>query len=162
MPADFMIRTEFRSKLANAFSYPIGAEVLSHGLNGVPQLSSLSISFRSSPDVSASAFRRLILEGRPYPIIRARFTRWDKRPSVGDDGWAQEYLAGVWRLEVFPVPRGIKAIARRHLLDTGIPAVRSWLAAPRAPSWYYGRKRCDVMFSPDEATIAVTESVDAA
>jgi len=68
----------------------------------------------------------------------------------------------VWRLEVFPVPRELKAVARRQLVETGVPAIRKWLAAERPPSWYYGRKRCDVIFSGGSGTVTIDEVVEAA
>ena len=156
-----MIETRYKEKLPNSMSYPIGTNALSHGLRGV-QIADLGVSYLASPHVAASKFRQVLEGGRDYPILRAAFTRWDKRPSVGDSTWAQEYLAGVWRLEVFPVLREVRAIARGQLLETGLPAIREWLSSARPPSWYYGRKRCDVIFSSLEGRVRIEEVVEAA
>ena len=43
-----MIKTSYKNKLPQGMSYPVGAEILSNALVGVPQYENLEISFRFS------------------------------------------------------------------------------------------------------------------
>ncbi len=156
-----MLPTQFRAKLGRTLSYPIGAEAISRALEGVPQ-SSLPIWFGDKPTTFASEFRRLLMKGQPYVVLRSSFIKWDKRLSMSDDPIVQEYYRGIWRIHVYPVPRDAKPVAKVQILAVGLPAIRQWLCAPRPPSWHYGRKRCDVLFVPDEGIVKIAEVVEAA
>ena len=54
-----LIPTTYKSKIPQGFSYPLGAEIISEALAGVPQYEQLSIRF-SSYNVRSRGFQRLI------------------------------------------------------------------------------------------------------
>lgn len=111
--------------------------------------------------MSATKFRRLIEADEPHVVLRARFERWDKRPSIGSESWVQEYLHGKWSLWVYPVRRQLKAQAREALVAQGSPNIAEWLSLERPSSWYFGRKVCYIVFVPKENAVQVEESIEA-
>ena len=74
-----------KPRLPSFLSFPIGADVVSVSLKAVPQFSSLELVFSGDPISSATKFRRLIEADEPHGALRARFERWDKKPSIGDE-----------------------------------------------------------------------------
>ena len=149
----------YKPKLPSFLSFPIGAEVINGFVRDVPQFGSLELVFSADPMLSAIRFRRLIEADEPHPVLRADFVRWDKKPSIGDE--FQEYLQGKWSLWVYPVRRALKAKARQILVAQGLPRIVEWLALDRPPSWYFGRKRCEVVFVPKDETVRIEEIVEA-
>jgi hypothetical protein len=150
-----------KPKLASFLSFPIGAEAINVSLKDVPQFSSLELVFSADPILSATNFRRLIEADEPHVVLRARFERWDKKPSIGDASWVQEYLHGKWSLWVYPVRRQLKAQAREAVLTRGLPKIAEWLSLDRPSSWYFGRKICEMVFVPKENAIRIEESIEA-
>jgi hypothetical protein len=148
-----------KPKLPSFLSFPIGAVAISAVLQDVPQFGSLELVFSPNPMQSATRFHRFIRADQSHPVLRAHFVRWDKRPSIGDE-WA-EYLQGKWSVSVYPVRRTHKAKARQLLVAQGLPGLRKWLARDRPPSWYFGRKSCEVIFEPKDETMRVEESTEA-
>jgi hypothetical protein len=47
------------------------------------------------------------------------------------------------------------------LVAEGLPGIVKWFALDRSPSWYFGRKSCEVVFVPADGTVRVEESVEA-
>lgn len=156
-----LLKTRNKPKLPQFLSFPVGGQALSTCLIGIPQFDTLELVFSASPSLSATTFRRLVDADEPHLVLSARFDRWDKGPSMGDDPWIQEYLDGKWSLCVYPVRRQRKSQAREALLKDALPHVARWFSTGRAPSWCWGRKRCNVMFVPAEGVVRVDEVVEA-
>ena len=121
----------------------------------------MNLVFSASPLRSATAFHRLVETDEPHLLLSARFERWDKRVSLGDESWVQKYLHGRWSLWLYPVRRQKRSMASILLVETALPQVARWFASARAPSWYWGRKRCDVTFLPVTGEVRLEEVVDA-
>jgi len=150
-----------KPKLPSFLSFPIGADRLSAALKAVPQFSALELVFSADPILSAMKFRRLIEADEPHVVLRARFQRWDKKPSIGNEPWVQEYLHGKWSVWVYPVRRQLKAQAREALVAQGLPKIAEWLSVNRPASWYFGRKVCEIVFLPKESAVRVDGSIEA-
>jgi hypothetical protein len=150
-----------KPKLPSYLSFPIGTEAISAFLKDVPQFGSLDLVFSADPMRSVTRFRRVIEADKPHPVLRAQFVRWEKKPSIGDESWLQEYLQGKWSLWVYPVRRILKPKAKQALVSQGLPRIAEWLALDRPPSWYFGRKSCEVVFVPKDETVRIEESVEA-
>ena len=90
-------------------------------------------------------------------MVSACFRRWGKGPSIGDQ--FTDYLGGVWMLKVYPLYRPLRGVAKRELLARGLPAVEQWLQIERPSSWYWGEKRCDIIFDPSEGVLRVEEGI---
>lgn len=118
--------------------------------------------FWSYEGPSRLVFHQKVQAGLPYVLISVRFARWDKRPALSGRGTLQsEYLAGKWSLWIYPVSSERKAGARELLMSHGLPSLVTWLCQERAESWYWGRKRCDLIFHGAEETLRVRDLVEA-
>lgn len=152
-----MLHPRWRQKLSERLSYPIGAELLSRELEKHPELPKLELHFTSSPIISNSEFRQMVDNRVPYVVLRVQFVRWDKRLSYGDDEWIQEYLRGKWTIDIFPVLRSLRSRVKAKLISEALAQVATWIAKPRKPAWYYGRKQFEVIFQPDEGGVEFRE-----
>lgn len=150
----------YKPKLPSFLSFPVGTDAIGAALKDVPQFTSLRLVFSPDPIVSATTFRRLVESDQPHVVLRARFERWDKNPSLGDDSWVLEYLSGRWSLWVYPVRRQLKAVARAVLIDRALPKIAEWLSVERPASWYFGRESCEIVFIPKDGAVRIEESVE--
>jgi hypothetical protein len=156
-----MITTRYKSKLPHTLSYPVGAEAVSESLKGVPQEPALSIGFYARPTIFASEFREMRDSNSPYPIFNAAFRHIQPGLSASNQFIAEGWYEETWELSVYPVPRDLKSMARQALLSEGLPRIRKWLTAERPPSWWYGRKHCEIFFVEGEGRIIVREGAAA-
>jgi hypothetical protein len=135
-PAPPLIPTRYRQPISRDLSNPIGAELLSEALAGVPQFAALSVSFSGVPNLWADTRPAKLgeVERDPQPVLSAWFT--NRRPGVsGNPNLQSPELGERWGLTVYPVPSGLKATVRAALGANGILLVREWLAEPRTETW---------------------------
>ena len=151
-----MYRTRSRDKIPQDFSFPIGIELINTACEDLGELPVLEVRF-----TWLSKLRVAAKNSSSNPVLRATFVRWDKRPSLGNEAWVQDYLAGKWSLDVYPVLRVQRSVVRRLLVQTGIPALMAWLASDRQPSWYFGRKVWEATFSSGNESLGITEREEA-
>lgn len=132
-PAPALIPIRYRQPIARDLAHPIGAEVLSAALAGVPQFEALTVSFSGVPTLwNDTRFGTPDqVEKAPQPVLSAWFTN---RVSANPNPQSGEF-GERWGLTVYPVPSGLKATVRAELETTGLAAVREWLAAPRTETW---------------------------
>jgi len=127
-------------------SYPVGAEIVSKLLAGVPQYELLNIYFAGY--VTAATLRRRIARGEPVGIFEASY--YHARPALN----RPRSFRGLetWELRVHPIPRERKFETRRLLVEDGLQRVRSWLTLQRPPVWYEGTKRCSLQIVFDDGS----------
>lgn len=132
-----LIPTLYKTRLPRNLSYPIGAEALSNGLAGVPQLSQFQISFSDIVSAWKSKFQRILAEGADYEIVTVRF-------------WSP------FEILVYPVQRTLKHAAHEALLLHGLPPLREWMlrqSSRRTMTF----ASCSIIFSPPTETVRVQE-----
>ena len=152
------LQTRYKSRLPQGFSYPLGLEDLNKVLGDISQAADLHVSFSNAP--LGKGFRLLMKRDLPHQVLAARFSKWDKEPSIGDNTFADEYLRGHWSITVYPVASVRRSQARALLIEV-LPAVREWFSRARPESWYYGRKVYEIRFDPLEETIDANDLVEA-
>jgi hypothetical protein len=105
-----LIPTTYKSKIPQGFSYPLGAEIISEALAGVPQYEQLSIRF-SSYNVRSRGFQRLITT-RELWILQIHF-----------------YVESIypWKITVGTLPSEHKHTAQ-EALKAILPEVHRWLS----------------------------------
>ncbi len=147
----YVIPTRYKARLHQELSYPVGAEALSEGLQEVPQIANLSISFTSPslahPMEANSPYRVLVAEYNYQPVSLSSSKQFI------EDGWYNEN----WGLTVFAVRRQVKSLVKTLLAQDGLPRVKNWLLAERTPIWKYGRKTCCILFNEKNKSIDVQE-----
>ena len=118
--------TRLKSKISSKLAYPVGAELISSELSDVPQAQGLEISFFSK-------YERMERRGEPYEIFSVSYHPWET------------YESG-WRIEVRPVPRGLKHLVKEALTAEFFPPIRKWLKERAGLNSRYGYDACGVIF----------------
>ncbi len=120
--------TSSRSKHSKEVSYPIGAEGLSHALEGVPQ-----------HDWAKPTLRERITcdfyGGRPHDdgkpqiyVLNARYEKQARRFSDSGSALERGVFDPHWKISVFGVPRQLRGEIKLLLIEQGLPnIVRPWL-----------------------------------
>jgi hypothetical protein len=116
-----VIPTEWKSKLPQTLSYPLGAEMLSKAFAGVPQFDKLKVRFWFYSQARPETLER-------YSVLEIDYRRPAKSvhtqpESLGEDGLPK--LA--WSITVRPVPRIHRNSIRTQLRDVALPQARLWL-----------------------------------
>ncbi len=116
-----VIPTEWRSKLPQTLSYPIGAEMLSRAFAGVPQFDKLKVRFwfysKMRPEVSDR-----------YCVLEIRYMRSAKSVNIQPESLGEDGLPKLaWQITVRPVPRIHRNAIRTQLQDVALPQARTWL-----------------------------------
>ena len=132
-----LIPTGYKRRLSQGFSYPVGAELLSEHLAGLPQFADLRVCFSESPTWQASKFQRTLADGVPYEVVTA-----SADPSAS--------------IYVYPVQSHLRHPARQALVSHGLPALRAWLSEHFPVDPLRGAS-CAVMFDPPVATVFLRE-----
>src|SRR5690606_16302912 len=108
----------------------IGAQDISDALANAPRADELSLSFRDAAVWPASEFNRLLAQHLPYPIMVARYWPATRPGHIGSRSMVE---AGDFderlEIEVNPALRKHRHIARKRLLERGLPAIARWLAS---------------------------------
>ena len=134
-----LIPTGYKLRLPQRFSYPLGAELLSEHLAGVPQFADLRVCFSDRPTAWASEFQRTLADGVPYEIVRV-----SADPSTS--------------IYVYPVQSHLRHPAQQALVSHGLPALRTWLRDHFPVDPLRGGS-CRVMFDPPATTVFLREWV---
>ncbi len=135
-----LIRTGIRDKLRRGLSYPIGAEIITAAMVGVPQVDDLWIGF-----------------GRAgWMTIRAANTSTQNQ-FMRSFSAVLNFNSGSSYLSLPAVPSEFRQIVREALMRQGLIEVRSWLAAPRSQIWCEGLRTFEVGVSPDTGAVCFVE-----
>lgn len=147
----YVIPTRYKARLFGNLSYPVGAEILSEGLQEVPQITGLRVTFTLPPLLDPTE------TNSPYRILSAEYcfqpVELSSSKKFIEDGWYDED----WGLTVFAVRRQVKSLVKNLLVQDGLPRVKKWLMAERTPVWKYGRKTCCILFDEKNESIVVQE-----
>jgi hypothetical protein len=138
-------------------AYPIGAEVISEALIGVPQFKDLTVSFMPYNFAFASDFQEARKQNKPYKIFEVSMIHIDKHLSSPkqfiEDGFYDEN----WEIHVYAVPRELKSTAKQLLLNEALPKAKIWLETPHTENWKFGRKYFRVLFNEKEERILIEQ-----
>lgn len=142
-----LIPTVCRQKLSRELSYPLGAELLSEALAGMPQYTDLCIEFYGQWNGTPAQVRRLAREGQPLAVLKASYIDFTR--LTGEERW---------KLQVYPVPREYKSRAKQALLEHALPQVRNWLACFKDRGLRRrGSKHCSVDIDLKHCRVTVCE-----
>ena len=150
-----LIPTRWRNEISQELSYPIGAELLSRGLEGVPQFEELEVAFWCHQ--TAAEIRRATETGELVQLFEVRFTNIPPGLTGSKEGIDQGWYSETWSLFVYPVLREHKPVGRRALVERGLPAARDWLMEPRSTTWRQGHRYFEVWIRPSEQTVKCVE-----
>ena len=102
-----LIPTAFRVRISKELSFPIGSELISRALWGIPGYEGLQLHFVAYADrANPSRVREMAQDDEPLNILEI---------------WGN---SDIW---VYPVPRENKSVVREVLCGVGLPRLREWL-----------------------------------
>lgn len=116
-----LIPTRYKSPLAKGTSYPVGAELISRELAGVPQYESLAIGF------SGEKNQALISSQGSLRILEFQYQKIEGSYSTCNLSWFQSALDPNWKITVYPILSSDRRRFRDYLDSTGWSLIRSWL-----------------------------------
>jgi hypothetical protein len=108
---EFIIPTRYKSEVSSRLSWPLGAAEITRYLIHVPQVKQIQLSF--SPSYG------LPQQGKwppTFPIVEIRYSHPPLITGNSD-----------WQLNVYPVPRNLRAKIREMLMASGFAAISKWL-----------------------------------
>ncbi len=131
-----MLETLSKSKLPRGWSYPVGAQVLSHYLEGIDGATERPLYF-SDYSIRKSHDRHLRDKGEPYSIVEVTYSHpyTERNP---------EYLR--WAVTIYPVPSDKAAAVRSCAVSAGLPQIREWLKQTRIVDAKQGRGFCRLLY----------------
>jgi hypothetical protein len=136
--------TKSRNKHSKLVRYPVGAEVLSRALDGVPQHGVLSCTFTAT-----DSHRRR--EGSEMYVLNAVYSKRARSHYDGADALARGVLDPRWEIWVFAVPTTVSGMIRQQLLETGLPEMlRPWMLENASIDGKTGRASIMIVFDEDE------------
>jgi hypothetical protein len=143
---DSMIATQFKSKLRNILSYPIGAQAISEAFDGLPQVAEIHLRFYDTPGFWKSNFDRALRERKPYGIFVAEY-RFERRVAYSS------LYPSEWSLTVYPVLRELRHTASRLLREQGLASVVLWMKDSGSRGWLEHSHRLELLFDPVAETL---------
>jgi hypothetical protein len=107
-----ILPTISRAPVWKLTGYPIGAELISEALSGVPHYNDIDLWF--------SEYRqKSILAGMPLPILVAQYSYYRKHSHIMG--------SKPIRISIYAVPRTLKKVVRAQLHEKGLAKLRQWL-----------------------------------
>jgi hypothetical protein len=120
-----LIHTSFKEKLPKGFSYPVGAEVISSALQGVPQFSLATIYFSWKDTFWASKYTEKLKALGKITILEV-------------DYWSN------WSISVHAVPSAHRQAAREQLLGRLPTLARELVQTPVEPTYFCWEAQYDL------------------
>lgn len=135
-------------------SYPIGAEALTVGLGDAPHVAELRIWFLNEPCWPGSRFRKMLAAKEPYKIFSVKYTPARKPGYTGCNFLVQNgYYEAKWDLNVYPVVRDLRHVAKELLLSEGLASIVQWLRGSQRGGWLERGQFIELIFDPTEKTL---------
>lgn len=115
--------TQSRTKHSKLVSFPVGAELLSRALDGVPQHAMLACVF------SAGSLQRDLGKELIY-VMSIGYTKHLRTHFDSSDAGTRGVFDPRWEIWVHAVPVAMRADVKKALVETGFPnIIRPWLMA---------------------------------
>ncbi|WP_019503150.1 hypothetical protein [Pseudanabaena sp. PCC 6802] len=133
-----LIRTGVRDKLAKGLSYPVGAEIISSALAGVPQFDELWISFDKARWRSIQRNERGDFFMQAFVVVL-------------------NFNSGGAYLSLSAVPSEFRKIVKQSIINYGLPEVKAWLTVERPKTWFEGFRKFEVGIASDAGDVCFIE-----
>lgn len=146
-----LIPTRYKENLPKDISYPIGAELISQILFGIPQYNDINLSFF----FWGGAEYQRILEADILYFFEASYSKSDKSVSNTKKREETEWVKPKWEIYVSPVPSKIWRAVKEVCINEGLPMVKEWFIQDRPDNWYYGRKKIKLSYKVSEKVLNI-------
>ncbi len=147
-----LIATRMREKPGQGRSHPVGAELISSALTGVPQFGELSIWFHREPGGRLGLFT----PGWALRRLQGSAAR-DLLSFIEFLGCGWSSSSG-WSITVRPVPESERRDFSELTSSMALPALHRWLAAAHPDTWFEGQHVFQVGANPERTRVALLET----
>lgn len=150
-PKPFVFPTASRSKHSKLVSYPVGAEVLSRALDGVPQHRAITCSF-----VAGNPHQTITQE--QTRVLDIRYRRRDRSFHDGENADALGVFSAKWEIWVYDVPVALRHEIKTLLTEDALPnAARNWLIKQAALDGKFGNAAICFDYNKIDKILVVSE-----
>jgi hypothetical protein len=150
-----LLGVRFRRRLPRGWSYPVGAELLSHWLEPVEGAARNAVMFWDY-HLRHSAHRDRLDE--PFPILEVSYSTTFTASDIAD--LEHRGLPDAWEVVVHPVASRKRALIRDCLAGGGLLRVRQWLEQTRLLQGRQGRGFCRILFDPRDDRLFIESRLD--
>ena len=133
-----MIPTKSKTKIPHRWSYPIGAELVSQTLKGIPQYDNIYLSFLWINPASRLAHH----DKSKLHLLTIAYTN-PEQIAINEN----------WSVNVSAVPSELKMSVRDYFQTEIFARVRAWMIAKKPNSWYQSGKILNVALNFDDEKI---------
>lgn len=137
------MQTHVKTPLLKGWKYPIGAEIVTKGLETCSRRDEVRLHFYCDKMNRWN-------EGEPRIVLNAQYSSW--RSGVGGLDRAPS-----WDIWVKAVPVKIAYRIKELLIEEGLPKASKWLSERRAATWLDKRHRLDVEFDAENDKLVMVE-----
>lgn len=120
-------------------AYPVGFELLREHFGDLPQWQDVRLEFYSKTTFFASEFRHVLSSGAPYCVLSV------EHETIN--------IALGWHINVYPVFRELKSVARATLIQSAFTPLHDFMARARVHRHY--RNKAEAIFDPLASTCSV-------
>jgi hypothetical protein len=138
-----MLRVRHRERLPRGWSFPLGAEVLTEALAGVPHGVPEPLWFAHSEPMWLKDRRKRESDDLPLQILEVEFTTW----ALGVEPPPERPL---WTIRVGSVPSHLRQWSRSCLIEEALPRVRRWLLQPFPDTALEATPQCRVLLQAEQ------------
>lgn len=147
-----LIPTRSREKPEKSLSYPIGAEALSHALNGVPQYHALQCSFHSRYANHES------MRENPLGFMTVGYARREAERFASQSEHDSGMFDASWLISIHGVPGELNSKIKQLLIDDALEnIVRPWLMANAALEGKFGQAQITLHYDRQNNVIGSRE-----
>jgi hypothetical protein len=127
-----LIEPIYKDKIGAGQSYPLGTEAISKALEGIPQYSKLSLTYRNGDGASLGATSSQYSMGKVKQDTSDLINFQQVLTAAYSHRWA------TWSLILQRVSSAQNKQVKSFLLQTGLPLLKDWLSQERPDTWYNG------------------------
>ena len=146
-----LIPTAHKGRLPKGQSHPLGAEIVSDALRGVPLWSELDLRFNAIQKHGLGLF----VPGGGGSL-RGRTGR--QLLSFLEVMYCGFWGSGVWTIGTFPVRSSDRDPIRKILTTLALPRLREWLSEDRPETWFSPQRYLQFGLAKDFRQIGVLET----
>jgi hypothetical protein len=147
-PEPVLLKTRLRNKPPRGWSFPIGCELLSQLLEGVPHYDELSVSFWSLAKTTPKGQQLEAMKSEACPVLGATYSRSERRLSsshrMSELGWYDPQ----WDITIYAVPSIHRSLIRKLLLESRLGPLHGWLRKTVPETSQFERRALSVVFDP--------------
>jgi hypothetical protein len=147
--------TASRDRPNTLVSYPVGAEILSRSLDGIPQHLQVTCSFYAASNPHHDARREKI------HVLHAMYRKIERNFHHSGDAAQRGVFDARWSITVFCVARALRHEVRQALMEVGLPNhVRPWFMAQARIGGQSGEASLVLEYNTLEKTLVITPRSD--